>query len=468
MIRKMKPSTNNSDNHKDVEQVKRSDARRTRKRYPDQNKLVTNIDEGRGDSVSSETSLMRLTSIASMPVAQNLIHSNLDSNSLKRSSFKKMDVKVSRFKSGEDETEKSVSKGECTDSSVLSQISSSDKPKRPRTAYNYFVRDQRSKLMEKHKSDTQDEVSEHLDTRNMSFVEIGKLIGKQWQAADDKTKAHYNELAKKDSERYQEEIREYYSRMRQQAIEKHLSVTQISYNNASKTSGKDSISDSEVGTEVSNLSQITGIASNPAEVQQNNGQFSISGNFLSSLSTPSSNLTGELQKQLSMAIAERSDARQLIFSLLSQTHNFNRRAETGPNDSFTNSTSTIARGLSQSSQGITNIRNEQIQWIEFEKMLAVARSNGISTTNPNPIAFQIEQQQKQQMLQHLLQQQINQQQMSVRNNQLFLPSPSVLQPHQQLSELVRAILPRGWEALSQYDLQQLVEHIMAQIRRSTE
>lgn len=102
-----------------------------------------------------------------------------------------------------------------------------DKPKRPLSAYNYFFKEERVKILkavlgEDGKEvnptdvdpDMDDEILKRLkkDGGKVSFEEMGKLIGQRWKVISAERKAHYDALAKADTERYKKEMEAYNGR----------------------------------------------------------------------------------------------------------------------------------------------------------------------------------------------------------------------------------------------------------------
>lgn len=86
------------------------------------------------------------------------------------------------------------------------------KPKRPRTAYNFFVQMERSIIVENMKSQKSVSSSTSLLCDKVNFSSIGKNLGEKWKNLDQESKARYQKLAKEDTERYTHQLSEYYSR----------------------------------------------------------------------------------------------------------------------------------------------------------------------------------------------------------------------------------------------------------------
>jgi len=104
-----------------------------------------------------------------------------------------------------------------------------EKPTRPRTAYNYFLRDERAKILdeyeEKAKSETESSPSKKKGFKkskkpHISFEDIGKIIGKRWKELDENAKEHYLALAREDSKRYKAEMETYHAQVCSEAIKR--------------------------------------------------------------------------------------------------------------------------------------------------------------------------------------------------------------------------------------------------------
>jgi len=85
------------------------------------------------------------------------------------------------------------------------------KPKRPRTAYNFFVQSERAKIVEEMKQ-KQPSHSSKEPPEDVNFMSIGKTLGKRWHNLNTATKFKYESLAKKDVARYTCEMRTFYTR----------------------------------------------------------------------------------------------------------------------------------------------------------------------------------------------------------------------------------------------------------------
>lgn len=93
-----------------------------------------------------------------------------------------------------------------------------DKPKRPLSAYNYFFKSERQRILKyllRNPEDTFDEavVDEEEEkrlwtgTKKVSFEEMGKLIGRRWKSMGAEEMEKYTTLAASDAERYKKELK---------------------------------------------------------------------------------------------------------------------------------------------------------------------------------------------------------------------------------------------------------------------
>lgn len=113
-----------------------------------------------------------------------------------------------------------------------------DKPKRPLSAYNFFFKEEREKILkvvlaedpEKVENDpeSEDYLSDDMVGRlrkeggKVSFEEMGKLIGQRWKNIDPDRLTRFSELATEDTDRYKKEMVDYNGRqeakMRSEAL----------------------------------------------------------------------------------------------------------------------------------------------------------------------------------------------------------------------------------------------------------
>lgn len=93
-----------------------------------------------------------------------------------------------------------------------------DKPKRPLSAYNYFFKQERQRILKyllRNPDDViedavvDDDEEKRLWTtgKKISFEEMGKLIGKRWKNIEGNQLEKYTSLASSDAERYQKELK---------------------------------------------------------------------------------------------------------------------------------------------------------------------------------------------------------------------------------------------------------------------
>lgn len=113
-----------------------------------------------------------------------------------------------------------------------------DKPKRPLSAYNYFFKEEREKILkivlaeDPEKVENEPESEDYLDEEQIeklkkeggkvSFEEMGKLIGQRWKNIDPDRLSKFTDLATEDTERYKKEMVAYNGRqeakMRSEAL----------------------------------------------------------------------------------------------------------------------------------------------------------------------------------------------------------------------------------------------------------
>lgn len=113
-----------------------------------------------------------------------------------------------------------------------------DKPKRPLSAYNFFFKEEREKILkvvlaeDPSKIQSNPEDVDYLDEAaigrlkkeggKVSFEEMGKIIGQRWKNIDPDRLSTYSEMASEDTERYKTEMQAYNGRqeakMRSEAL----------------------------------------------------------------------------------------------------------------------------------------------------------------------------------------------------------------------------------------------------------
>lgn len=82
------------------------------------------------------------------------------------------------------------------------QNKSKQGPKRPLTAYNFYFRDERVKILKERESGALE------PTNGGFFSAMGKLVAKRWVELPPSEREHYEKLAKADRERYSKEMDE--------------------------------------------------------------------------------------------------------------------------------------------------------------------------------------------------------------------------------------------------------------------
>lgn len=120
-----------------------------------------------------------------------------------------------------------------------------DKPKRPLSAYNFFFKEEREKILKvvlaeepekvKNEPGTDDFLDEETIGRlkkeggKVSFEEMGKIIGQRWKNIDPDRLATYSELASEDTERYKTEMQAYNGRQEAKMRSEALKATPTQY-----------------------------------------------------------------------------------------------------------------------------------------------------------------------------------------------------------------------------------------------
>jgi HMG-box domain len=116
-------------------------------------------------------------------------------------------------------------------------------PKRPLSAYNFFFKEEREKILKivlaeepdkvENDPESEDYINDELlarlkkDGGKVSFEEMGKLIGTRWKNIDPDRLVKFSELAADDTERYKKEMVDYNGRqeakMRSEALKPPVS-----------------------------------------------------------------------------------------------------------------------------------------------------------------------------------------------------------------------------------------------------
>jgi HMG (high mobility group) box len=103
-------------------------------------------------------------------------------------------------------------------------------PKRPLSGYNIFFKQERVTVLEEHSAEI-DAIGDDLDAAgsfnlsNVSFQDLGKIIGKRWKALSEEERKKYEGLAHQDSLRYRSEMETFNENKRKHKEEKILGVT---------------------------------------------------------------------------------------------------------------------------------------------------------------------------------------------------------------------------------------------------
>ena len=85
-----------------------------------------------------------------------------------------------------------------------------DKPKRPLSAYNYFFKEERARLLTKD-SESSSQVSDEqrTSTGKIKFENLAKIISSKWQSLDERDLVYYKQKATEDLQRYRKEMEAY-------------------------------------------------------------------------------------------------------------------------------------------------------------------------------------------------------------------------------------------------------------------
>jgi len=81
-------------------------------------------------------------------------------------------------------------------------------PTRPLSAYNFFFREQRAKILE----EREEEAAQRGQAPDKSdlFAILGKTIAARWKAQDEDQRAKYKQMAQDDMKRYRTEMDQYH------------------------------------------------------------------------------------------------------------------------------------------------------------------------------------------------------------------------------------------------------------------
>ncbi|GAX24309.1 hypothetical protein FisN_4Lh423 [Fistulifera solaris] len=128
-----------------------------------------------------------------------------------------------------------------------------DKPKRPLSAYNFFFKEEREKILkvvladDPEKVDNNPESEDYLDEEmlkrlrkeggKVSFEEMGKLIGQRWKNIEGDNLTRFSEMATEDTERYKKEMAEYNGRQEQKMRNEALKPSAPAFSRADMSKG---------------------------------------------------------------------------------------------------------------------------------------------------------------------------------------------------------------------------------------
>ena len=112
------------------------------------------------------------------------------------------------------------------------KIKEKGQPKRPLSAYNIFFQEERAKIL---RQIPDKKLPKRRNNKNpnrsdphgkISFEQMAKKIGAAWQMCPEEFKAHYKQMAKKDTERYQAEKEAWKSQQSAEMTQQQLLLQQ--------------------------------------------------------------------------------------------------------------------------------------------------------------------------------------------------------------------------------------------------
>jgi len=125
---------------------------------------------------------------------------------------------------------------------VLKKRKPKDKPKRPLSAYNFFFKEERKKIINtvwyEEGADPNDLIPDlsteqisklKKDTGKVSFEEMGKVIGRRWRDIKPERLTYYTSLSEGDAERYKKEMKNHNERKEEMRNRANISTAQINY-----------------------------------------------------------------------------------------------------------------------------------------------------------------------------------------------------------------------------------------------
>jgi len=168
------------------------------------------------------------------------------------------------------------------------------------SAYNFFFREERANIL----SESTKKTEGGEEAEPTSFEDIGRIIGQRWRAIDPDELAKYKEMAKKDSERYRDEMKSFYN--------DELTLMCLGHNNEGAAAGGGGNPDQ------GSVNGQPQDATSAAGVHQNGGR-------MMSESQQMSNLLQQQQHQQQQAMMNDLALRQDLMVMLAQ-----ERARAGP------------------------------------------------------------------------------------------------------------------------------------------
>lgn len=91
-----------------------------------------------------------------------------------------------------------------------------DMPTRPLSAYNFFFREQRGKILEEREAEAA--AKGVMPDKSDLFAILGKTIAARWKSQSDEQRAKYKKLAQEDMKRYRADMDTYHSTIAQSYV----------------------------------------------------------------------------------------------------------------------------------------------------------------------------------------------------------------------------------------------------------
>lgn len=93
-----------------------------------------------------------------------------------------------------------------------------DMPTRPLSAYNFFFREQRAKILEEREEEAR--ATGVQPDKSDLFAILGKTIAARWKTLDDEQRKKYKEMAADDMKRYRADMDQYHETIAKSYVQK--------------------------------------------------------------------------------------------------------------------------------------------------------------------------------------------------------------------------------------------------------